>query len=59
MTPVHLPLARRFFNHFGTLLGTDINRRLSELMRDCSCVIGQDEPSIASGDYRVVLLKKD
>lgn len=49
---------RRFLNLFSTLLGTDINRRLSDLMRGCPCVITHDEPSIAKGMYRVILLKK-
>lgn len=49
---------RRFMNLFSTLFGTDINRRLSDLMQDCPCVITHDEPSIAGGLYRVILLKK-
>jgi ubiquinone/menaquinone biosynthesis C-methylase UbiE len=49
---------RRFINLFSTLLGTDINRRLSDLMKDCPCKITHDEPSIAGGMYRVLLLKK-
>jgi len=51
-------LVRKFFNIFSTLLGTDINRRLSNLMRDCPCEITHDEPSIAGGMYRVVMLRK-
>jgi phosphatidylethanolamine/phosphatidyl-N-methylethanolamine N-methyltransferase len=49
---------RKFFNIFSTLLGTDINRCLSDLMKDCPCEIIQDEPSIGGGMYRVVLLKR-
>jgi len=49
---------RKFFNFFSTLLGTDINRRLSDLMKDCPCEIISDEPSIAGGVYRVVMLRK-
>ena len=52
-------LIRKFLNLFSTLLGTDINRRLSDLMKDCPCEIMHDEPSIAGGMYRVVLLKKN
>jgi phosphatidylethanolamine/phosphatidyl-N-methylethanolamine N-methyltransferase len=49
---------RLFINLFSTLLGTDINRKLSDLLRDCACRIVQEEPSIGNGMYRVVLLKK-
>ncbi len=51
-------LVRKFLNIFSTLLGTDINRRLSDLMKDCPCEITHDEPSIAGGVYRVVMLNK-
>jgi phosphatidylethanolamine/phosphatidyl-N-methylethanolamine N-methyltransferase len=51
-------LVRKFLNIFSTLLGTDINRRLSDLMKDCPCEITHDEPSIAGGIYRVVMLNK-
>jgi phosphatidylethanolamine/phosphatidyl-N-methylethanolamine N-methyltransferase len=51
-------LARRFINLFSTLLGTDINRRLSDLMEGLPWVVVQDEPSIAGGIYRVILLQK-
>lgn len=49
---------RRFINLFSTILGTDINRRLSDLMKDCLCTVTHDEPSIGGGMYRVILLKK-
>lgn len=51
-------LLRRFLNLFSNLLGTDINRRLGDLMKDCPCEVVRDEPSIAGGMYRVVLLQK-
>lgn len=51
-------LVRKFLNLFSTLLGTDINRRLSELMEGCPCKIILDEPSIAGGLYRVILISK-
>jgi ubiquinone/menaquinone biosynthesis C-methylase UbiE len=50
--------ARRFVNLFSTLFGTDINRRLSDLRRDCPCEVTHDEPSIGGGMYRVIMLKK-
>jgi ubiquinone/menaquinone biosynthesis C-methylase UbiE len=49
---------RKFFNFFSTMLGTDINRRLGDLMKDCPCEITHDEPSIVGGMYRVVMLRK-
>jgi len=49
---------RGFINLFSTILGTDINRRLGDLMMDCPCETIHDEPSIAGGVYRVVLLKR-
>lgn len=49
---------RKIFNFFSTRLGTDINRRLSDLMKGCPCEIVHDEPSIGGGMYRVVLLRK-
>ncbi|HLO16044.1 MAG TPA: methyltransferase domain-containing protein [Anaerolineales bacterium] len=51
-------LVRKFINLFSTFLGTDINRRFSDLMKDCPCVVTHDEPSIANGMYRIILLKK-
>lgn len=51
-------LPRKFINLFSTLLGTDINRRLSDLITDCPCEILRDEPGIAGGLYRVILLRK-
>jgi ubiquinone/menaquinone biosynthesis C-methylase UbiE len=53
-----ISLLRKFINLFSTLLGTDINRRLSGLMKDCPCIITHDEPSIGRGMYRVVMLNK-
>ena len=51
-------LVRKIVNLFSTLFGTDINRRLSDLMKDCPCEVTHDEPSIAGGMYRVVMLRK-
>jgi SAM-dependent methyltransferase len=49
---------RKFINLFSTLLGTDINRCLSDLMKDCPCQLIHEEPSIGGGMYRVILLQK-
>jgi ubiquinone/menaquinone biosynthesis C-methylase UbiE len=51
-------VARKFFNLFSTLLGTDINRRLSDLMKNCPYEITHEEASIGGGMYRVVMLRK-
>ncbi len=53
-----VPPLRKFLNFFSTIFGTDINRRLSDLMKDCPCEVIHDEPSIAGGMYRVVMLRK-
>jgi ubiquinone/menaquinone biosynthesis C-methylase UbiE len=51
-------LVRKILNFFSTLLGTDINRRLSDLMANCACTVIHNEPSIAGGMYRVILARK-
>jgi len=51
-------LARKILSVFSTLFGTDINRRLSDLLKDCPCAITHAEASIAGGTYRVVMLQK-
>jgi ubiquinone/menaquinone biosynthesis C-methylase UbiE len=51
-------LVRKFLNYFSTLFGTDINRRLSDLMEDCPCETVHDEPSIGGGLYRAILIRK-
>jgi phosphatidylethanolamine/phosphatidyl-N-methylethanolamine N-methyltransferase len=51
-------MSRKFINLFSTLLGTDINRRLNDMAASCPCEIMQEEPSIAGGLYRVILLRK-
>lgn len=50
--------ARRLTNVFSTLFGTDINRRLGDLMAGLPCRMEIDEPSLAAGLYRVILLCK-
>jgi len=50
-------LGRRLSNAFSTLLGTDINRRLGDIIAGLPCEIVHDEPSILGGMYRVVLLR--
>ena len=50
--------ARKFLNLFSTFLGTDINRRLGDLMWGCPCLITHNEPSIGGSMYRVIMLTK-
>lgn len=49
---------RRLVNVFTTLAGTDINRRLDDMMQGLPCEAIFTEPSVAGGLYRVVLLHK-
>jgi phosphatidylethanolamine/phosphatidyl-N-methylethanolamine N-methyltransferase len=49
---------RMFFNLFSTFLGTDINRRLSDLIQGVSCMVCHEESSIGNGMYRVILLNR-
>lgn len=49
---------RRLINMFSMMLGTDINRRLGDIMKDCACEVVFNESSIAGGLYRVILLQK-
>lgn len=53
-----ISFGRRFVNIFSTLLGTDINRHLNHITKGCPCTITHEEPSIANGMYRIILLKK-
>lgn len=53
------PIRRRLANLGSTLAGTDINRRLGDILKGLPVRIVSDEPSILGGMYRVVLLKKD
>ncbi len=54
----HPSFMRRTMNFFSTLFGTDINRRLRDLMKASRWMIVREEPSIGGGMYRVILLKK-
>ncbi|MGB8331983.1 MAG: methyltransferase domain-containing protein, partial [Polyangiales bacterium] len=51
-------LGRRLSNAFSTLLGTDINRRLGDIISGLPCEVVHDEPSVVGGMYRVVLLRR-
>ncbi len=49
---------RRLANIVSTRLGTDLNRRLGDILSGLPCKIVHDEPSILRGMYRVVLLRQ-
>jgi ubiquinone/menaquinone biosynthesis C-methylase UbiE len=49
---------RRLANLGATMLGTDINRRLGDILAGQPCEIVSDEPSLFGGMYRVVLLRR-
>lgn len=53
-----LNVARRFLNYFSTIFGTDINRRLGDMIVGTGWKIEQDEPSLLGGMYRVMMLRK-
>ena len=53
-----ISIGRKFMNLFSTPLGTDINRRLSDMMKSCPCIVIHEEASIMGGMYWVILLKK-
>ena len=49
---------RRLANLVATGLGTDLNRRLGDILSGLPCEVVHDEPSILDGMYRVVLLRQ-
>jgi ubiquinone/menaquinone biosynthesis C-methylase UbiE len=51
-------LRRRLANYGATLLGTDINRRLGDIVTGQRCEVVLNEPSLLGGMYRVVALRK-
>jgi len=51
-------LGRRLGNLFTTLIGTDINRGLAEILDGQPCSVIRDEASLLGGMYRVVLLRR-
>ena len=54
-----LTLARKVLNGVTRLLGTDINRRLGEIIRDANCEVVLDEPVALRGAYRVILIERE
>ena len=52
-------LARQLLNLLTRVLGTAINRKLSDILASAPCQVISDEPSILAGQYRVVLLRRN
>jgi len=52
-----LGIIRRLLNAGARWFGTDINRRLSDILVDSRCVVEHNLPSLARGVYRVVVVK--
>lgn len=48
---------RRMLNGVTRRLGTDINRRLRDILAGSGCSIVRDEPSILRGAYRVIVTR--
>jgi phosphatidylethanolamine/phosphatidyl-N-methylethanolamine N-methyltransferase len=53
-----LTFGRRLFNIFSTLIGTDVTRRLSDLVAGTNIRILRDEPALLGGMYRIILVEK-
>jgi ubiquinone/menaquinone biosynthesis C-methylase UbiE len=53
-----IPLWRRIANLFVTLFGTDLNRRLADMLKGQSCIVAHNEPSMFNGMFRVIMLRK-
>ncbi|WP_432666980.1 methyltransferase domain-containing protein [Wukongibacter baidiensis] len=49
---------REILNKITTSLGTDINRRFSEIMKDTNLKITEERESMLRGMYRIILLQK-
>jgi ubiquinone/menaquinone biosynthesis C-methylase UbiE len=50
---------RRLINQLSTIFGTDINRRLSDMLAANGWKVVLDKASILHGTYRVILLKRE
>ena len=50
--------SRRALSAMSTIFGTAVDRRLSDILADQPCRLVSNEPSIAGGQYRVVLLRR-
>jgi hypothetical protein len=49
---------RALLNMGAKLLGTDINRRLGEMLAGTTYKMALNEPSLLNGMYRIILIEK-
>jgi phosphatidylethanolamine/phosphatidyl-N-methylethanolamine N-methyltransferase len=52
-------MVRQMVNLFSTVIGTDINRRMGEMLSGSGFKVMHEEASILQGIYRVILLKRE
>ncbi|HEY3407652.1 MAG TPA: methyltransferase domain-containing protein [Propionicimonas sp.] len=50
---------RRVLSRLTAVFGTEVDRRLEDILAGAPCVVVHNEPSILHGQYRVVLLARD
>lgn len=50
--------SRRLLNVLTSFFGTDINRRLGDMMVGLDCTVEREEPSLFGGAYKIVLVRK-
>jgi phosphatidylethanolamine/phosphatidyl-N-methylethanolamine N-methyltransferase len=55
----HPSILRKLLNYFSTFFGTDINRRLGDILPGSGLKIVRDEADLFGGTYRVILLKRE
>jgi ubiquinone/menaquinone biosynthesis C-methylase UbiE len=55
----HPSILRKLLNYFSTFFGTDINRRLGDILPDSGLKIVREEADLFGGTYRVILLKRE
>jgi phosphatidylethanolamine/phosphatidyl-N-methylethanolamine N-methyltransferase len=54
-----LGIIRRVLNGGARWFGTDINRRLGDILAENRCVVEHNLPSLVRGAYRVVVARQD
>lgn len=52
-------IGRRLLNQYARRVGTDINRRLGDLLAGSGCAILADRPAALGGAYRIVVVQVD
>lgn len=49
---------RKFFNNITKALGTDINRRFSDVAHNIKLKVLEEKSSILGGIYKIIILQK-